>query len=248
MNPHDLTGRFAARLREIRESRGLSQEALADAAGIHRTHVSLIERNRRSVRLDTLFRLASALEIDPADLVRGLVDAPSRPEVSVTSEFDRLFPFVRRFHALATRHGIQDIFQDNGGKLLQALLVLGLHRLERREGNDAVDDRGQEYELKTLNVRLKKSFSTHHHLNLIILQKYRSVTAWYFSLYQDIELQAIYRVAPHQLEQRYFQRWEDQLRRRRTGGHLNNPTISVTFVRQVGTLVYPAPSRDVPGT
>jgi transcriptional regulator with XRE-family HTH domain len=183
MNPRDLTGRFGERLREFRVMRGISQEALADAAGIHRTHISLIERNKRAVRLDTLFRLALALEVDAADLVRGLTSPLSSPALREPYEFDRLFPFIRQFQALASRHGIDDIFQDNGGKLLQALLVLKLHRLERREGNDAVDDQGREYELKTVNIRLTKSFSTHHHLNLEILKKYRMVAAWYFSIY-----------------------------------------------------------------
>jgi transcriptional regulator with XRE-family HTH domain len=238
MNPHDLTGQFGSRLREIREMRGLSQEALADAAGIHRTHVSLIERNKRAVRLDTLFRLASALECDAADLVRGLTN-PSPAAVSQELiEFNRLFPFVREVQTLASRHGIDDIFQDNGGKLLQTLIVLKLHRLGRREGNDAFDDEGREYELKMVNVRLTKSFSTHHHLNPRILQKYRTVEAWFFSIYEDIELREIYRMTPAQLEP-YFQEWEGVWKKR--GRDLNNPKIPVSFVRREGIAVYPVP-------
>ena len=38
-------------------------------------------------------------------------------------ELERLFPSIREYQALATRHGIGDIFQDNGGKLLQPLLA-----------------------------------------------------------------------------------------------------------------------------
>lgn len=241
MNLHEMTNRFGHRLRELRESRGLSQEELADAAGIHRTHVSLIERNRRSVRLDTLFRLAVALEVDPADLVRGLT-GPTPGEPPESSEFDRLFPSIQRLQELATRHGIDDIFQDNGGKLLQSLLVLNLRRLERREGNDAVDEQGREYELKTVNLRLARGFSTHHHLNPTILTKYRTVAAWFFSIYEDIELREIYKATPDQLEP-YFQRWE---RTWKPGRDHNNPKIPVSFVRQVGELVYPVPRRGKP--
>ena len=223
--------------------RGISQEALADAAGIHRTHVSLIERNKRDIRLDTLFRLALALEVDAADLIRGLTNPLSPPGPRDLSEFDRLFPFIRQFQAMASRHGVDDIFQDNGGKLLQALLVLELRRLERREGNDAVDGEGREYELKTVNIRLTKSFSTHHHLNPTILEKYRTVEAWYFSIYQDIELREIYKMTPVQLEA-YFQKWESDWTKRE--GDLNNPKIPVSFVRQHGTLVYPTSSRNEP--
>ena len=60
---------FGAKVRELRDARGLSQEALADAAGLHRTHISLIERGQRSARLETIESLATALGIQPADLM-----------------------------------------------------------------------------------------------------------------------------------------------------------------------------------
>ena len=41
-------------------------------------------------------------------------------------ELESLWPAIQRYQDLATRHGIDDIFQDNGGKLLQVLLLLGL--------------------------------------------------------------------------------------------------------------------------
>ncbi len=41
------------------------------------------------------------------------------------AELDRLFPYIREYQSLASRHGIGDIFQDNGGKLLQLLLITG---------------------------------------------------------------------------------------------------------------------------
>jgi transcriptional regulator with XRE-family HTH domain len=69
MRGSDFTRRFAERLRKLRFATGMSQEQLADKAGIHRTHVSLIERNRRSVRLETLERLAKALGVPPAQLI-----------------------------------------------------------------------------------------------------------------------------------------------------------------------------------
>ena len=80
------------------------------------------------------------------------------------SELDRLFPFIREYQALASKHGIGDIFQDNGGKLLQLLLITGLKGTGGREGNDARDEHGREYELKSVNTLLTQSFSTHHHM------------------------------------------------------------------------------------
>lgn len=98
---------------------------------------------------------------------------------------DELMPAIRKYQALASRHGINDIFQDNGGKLLQVILTLGLSVLPGREGNDAVDELGLEYELKSVNLDLTKNFSTHHHLNPVILAKYRQVD-WIFAMYREI--------------------------------------------------------------
>ncbi len=60
---------FGKRVREAREQYGLSQEDLGDRAQLHRTHISLIERGERSVRIETIERLAIALRIQPADLM-----------------------------------------------------------------------------------------------------------------------------------------------------------------------------------
>lgn len=60
---------FGVKLRQLRESRGMTQEALANAAGLHPTHISLIEGARRSVRLETIERLSIALGVQAADLM-----------------------------------------------------------------------------------------------------------------------------------------------------------------------------------
>ncbi len=60
---------FARNLRETRLARGLSQEALADAAGLDRTYISLLERERYSVSVDTLEEIARVLEVAPQDLI-----------------------------------------------------------------------------------------------------------------------------------------------------------------------------------
>ena len=49
---------------------------------------------------------------------------------------EALLPAVRKYQELASKHGIDDIFQDNGGKLLQMLLYTGLKAMRKREGND----------------------------------------------------------------------------------------------------------------
>jgi len=61
---------FGHRVRSIRESRGLSQERLAELAGLHRTYVSGIERGQRNVGLDNILVLADALQVPTADLFK----------------------------------------------------------------------------------------------------------------------------------------------------------------------------------
>src|ERR1044071_5786801 len=150
---------------------------------------------------------------------------------------DELFPYIRHYQELASRHGIHDIFQDNGGKLLQVLLVLGLKVLPGREGNAAVDDEGNEYKLKSVNVRLTKGFSTHHHMNPTIIAKYRKVD-WFFAVYEGIELKAIYRLTPADLEV-YFAAWEENWHRG-GGKDINNPKVPLKFVVKYGELYYKA--------
>lgn len=60
---------FGRRIRELREERTMSQEDLADKAGLHRTHISLIERGQRSVRVETIEKLAIALRVQPSELM-----------------------------------------------------------------------------------------------------------------------------------------------------------------------------------
>jgi hypothetical protein len=162
--------------------------------------------------------------------------SPIRKSHSDLAELDRLMPFIREFQVLADRHGISDVFQDNGGKALQLLLIMGLKVLPGREGNDAIDEMGVEYEMKTLNINNKgKGFTTHHHLNPVIIEKYRKVP-WVFGIYSAIELKSIYLMDAGQLEP-LFKEWEAKWR---ADGNkdINNPKIPLSFVIEYGALVY----------
>jgi transcriptional regulator with XRE-family HTH domain len=67
-----LAEQFGRRLFMERRRLGVSQEALASFAGLHRTEVQKLEAGKREPQLRTIVKLAHGLGIDPAELLRGL--------------------------------------------------------------------------------------------------------------------------------------------------------------------------------
>jgi len=65
----DLQKAFGIVLRRRRQEAGMSQEAFADAAGLHRTHVSLLERGRQMPSILVAWKIATALGTTMADLL-----------------------------------------------------------------------------------------------------------------------------------------------------------------------------------
>lgn len=63
---------FGARLRAARLKKNLSQEGLADLAGLDRTYIGGIERGERNLSLLNITKIAASLEMPPADLLEGL--------------------------------------------------------------------------------------------------------------------------------------------------------------------------------
>jgi transcriptional regulator with XRE-family HTH domain len=257
---------FGAKLRELRTEKNITQEQLAELINKSIEHISFLERGERSPSFELLIDIANACAISPADLLGfdfsdhaptltevvgldaistpspELIDNSLTPQSERESDMERLQAAVegiRTMQRLADEYGIRDILQDNGGKVLQVLILLGLKISPGREGNDAVDVEGNEYELKTINRALNKNagVTTHHHLNREILAKYRAVKAWFVAIYESIELVEIYRIEPSILEP-VFQIWEQKLE---IMDSINNPKIPMRYVRQ-GELVYPKKS------
>lgn len=56
----------------FRKSKGISQEVLSGLAAIGRTHLSAIERGERKPTLETLYRLATALNVKMSDIVKEI--------------------------------------------------------------------------------------------------------------------------------------------------------------------------------
>jgi transcriptional regulator with XRE-family HTH domain len=227
----ELLNLIAQNVVYLRKKLNIPQDELAFRAGIDRTYIGYIENAKQNLTLSILQKIAKALEVPVLALLSTNYEL-----LSPIDKLNFLFPFVRSYQKLAEEtNGINDIFQDNGGKLLQVLLITGLDCLACREGNDAIDACGNEYELKSVNILLTKSFSTHHHMNPFIIAKYRKVD-WIFAVYEGIELKEIFRLKPEQLEP-YYVAWSTKWHAD-GGKDINNPKIPLSYVRRVGELIY----------
>ncbi|MBE6394275.1 MAG: helix-turn-helix transcriptional regulator [Lentisphaerae bacterium] len=60
----DICKKFGNRVRELRIAQGLSQEVLAQKAGLHRTYIGGIERGERNVSLENIQKIAVALSVN----------------------------------------------------------------------------------------------------------------------------------------------------------------------------------------
>jgi transcriptional regulator with XRE-family HTH domain len=63
---------FGKNIRMLRQQKGLSQEALADECGLHRTYIGGVERGERNVSLLNIVALAKALDVTPDNLLEGI--------------------------------------------------------------------------------------------------------------------------------------------------------------------------------
>lgn len=71
LKPHEcpLVEVFAVQVRARRLALGLSQEQLAERAGVHRTYVGMLERGEKNVTIYNIERIANALAVEPAALL-----------------------------------------------------------------------------------------------------------------------------------------------------------------------------------
>jgi transcriptional regulator with XRE-family HTH domain len=74
----DFRAVFGRRVRELRDRLGLSQEELAERAGLHRNYIGGIERGERNVAILNVVKLAAALELSVAELFAPFNFRPRR--------------------------------------------------------------------------------------------------------------------------------------------------------------------------
>lgn len=269
MEYNEFRRRLGERIQFLRIERDIKQERLAELVDKSTEHISFVERGQRAPSLELLVDLSNALGVSvsyllavdedaedaadpiPAPIPSGplpaSVEDPIKPEEQRKTDLERLqegLANVRALQQLAQEYDIPDIFQDNGGKVLQLLILPGLKQSRGREGNDAVDEEGNEYELKTINLSLnpRAGITTHHHLTKDIIEKYRSVT-WYIGLYEGIELIEIWKLRPASLED-LFSSWKEWIDSH-NGQPRNNPKIPLRYVRK-GERAYRNPDRPEP--
>lgn len=70
MSKKSISIKFGERVREIRISKNLSQEKLADLANLHRTYIGMVERAEKNITLVNIEKIANALNINITELLK----------------------------------------------------------------------------------------------------------------------------------------------------------------------------------
>ncbi|MDR1748331.1 MAG: helix-turn-helix transcriptional regulator [Spirochaetaceae bacterium] len=66
----NLREKFTNNMRKLRIEHNLSQEELADKAGLHRTYIGSVERGERNITIDVMEKICNALEVPITDLFK----------------------------------------------------------------------------------------------------------------------------------------------------------------------------------
>lgn len=109
------------RIRQLREDKGMTQEALAEAAGISRDALARIERGERTPRVATLQALTEALEISFSLLMTSDLPPEYRPHASLES--------VRLKRVQRALASVPDEWAE---RIVRAVVILCAARPERR--------------------------------------------------------------------------------------------------------------------
>lgn len=69
MSSENILYTFGLKVKQYRIARGLSQEKLAELAGVHRTYIGMIERAEKNITLCNIEKIANALKVNIKDLL-----------------------------------------------------------------------------------------------------------------------------------------------------------------------------------
>jgi transcriptional regulator with XRE-family HTH domain len=78
------------RIRTFRKEKGLSQEELAEIANLHSTYIGQLERGEKNATLESIEKVAKALEISLEDLFRSIHPDPNSQEYTLSKIITRL--------------------------------------------------------------------------------------------------------------------------------------------------------------
>lgn len=70
MTKKSISIKFGERVREIRVSKNLSQEQLADLANVHRTYIGMVERAEKNITLVNIEKIANGLDVNITELLK----------------------------------------------------------------------------------------------------------------------------------------------------------------------------------
>jgi len=155
---------------------------------------------------------------------------------------------------MAAVHGIHNVFDDNGYKDLILLTLFGLTKLGR-EGDDAVDAQGRQFETKTVSRmsskgvrKLSLSITTEHTMTLANIERYRRTFMWIVAVFDGAQPEAIWEIKSSELEP-FFSQWQSRLAEldeygRPVRDHINNPKIPLKFINEHGVQVWPPQEAD----
>jgi CheY-like chemotaxis protein/DNA-binding XRE family transcriptional regulator len=134
----DVKKKFGAAVRLRRDQLGISQEELAGRAGLHRTYISDVERGARNVSLESMHRLAGALEVPLSVLFSRMEeissDKSAPPSLSMDEVVDILIVEDSSEDAELTIKALKDVGMTNriyvvrdGASALEFLFCKGAH-------------------------------------------------------------------------------------------------------------------------
>lgn len=162
--------------------------------------------------------------------------------LQISGNISELIDIAAKLQKFGTEKNIVSVFDDGGYRELLLATLFGLNLHVGRHGDD-VTDSDNNYEFKTVNLvdtsgKLRKNpgITTCHHVNHEIIRRYRNLHGWLIGIFFINEPVEIYEL-PASTFSSYLDAWENRLNTELIG-HINNPKIRFSDVREQGILHY----------